>query len=66
MNHNCPDCRSVGMLHCSDPVNCGGMTAECDHCEGRFAISEMELVRPVYPGAKEYYLCAECAEATQP
>lgn len=21
----CPDCRAVGMSHCSDPVNCGGM-----------------------------------------
>jgi len=21
----CPDCRLVGMSHCSDPINCGGM-----------------------------------------
>jgi hypothetical protein len=21
----CPECRATGLLHCSDPVNCGGM-----------------------------------------
>lgn len=24
----CHDCRAVGMIHCSDPINCGGMKRE--------------------------------------
>lgn len=49
-------------------LSSGSPIIECDHCgtvlQNATLTTDAVLVQPVYPGAKDYYLCAKCAEAT--